>query len=120
MNERIELFKMILRRNVLVRAKFNAGSRYFYSFKKRHPLDKIQQRLTEFITNRDAVTSFTKETRKRRRQLAILLKTRQYKNSDNYIHWVKLDDVYYTVDGMKKAIEEYEIEQILLGDNNEQ
>ena len=41
--------------------------------------------------------------------------TKQHKNSDNYIHWIRVSGKIYDVEMMRKEICDYEADKILLG-----
>lgn len=120
MNERIELFKMILERNELCRNKWNAYQRYAYTFKryykgKHENLELVKDRAITARATKELVQAFTKKTRKRRIQLAISLKTKQYKSTTNVIQSVMASGKRYDIAEMKQEVKEYKIEQILLG-----
>ena len=120
MTEKIELFKMILERNELCRVSWNTYQRFKYSskrFLKGHLTDEelVKTRAIESRDATKAVYDFTDKTLKRRRQLAKSLKTKQRKNAVNVIEWVEIDRVRYTPSAMKRDVEEYTCEQILLG-----
>lgn len=123
MPEIIELFKMILARNEITRIAHNAYQRHSYSLKRYlqnkdeniKELEKVKNRIKETQKAKLNLYNFTKKNRKRRKQLQYLLKTRQYKNATNKIEWILIEENRYSLKDMKKAIQEYEIEQILLG-----
>lgn len=123
MDSKIELFKLILERTELCRVSFNAKAQVRYSSRKylggKHTLNQLNVKLIQAKKANDAVKAFTKKTTTRRRQLAHALKTCQNKSANNTISNVKVGDKVYSIKEMKSAIQEYEIEQILLGGSSE-
>ena len=117
MKLKIELFKIILERNNIVRPLFNSRQRLRYS-KTNGYRDQVIIRTVEAKRLKDRLIAFTKKTFKRRRRLAKLLKTIQYKNCDNYIRFVKIDNHYYTPKNMQEIILDWEVENILLGEQD--
>ena len=114
MHNKIELFKMLLKRNKLNTNRHNSYQRYAYAFKNKKK--DILKRQKEFKEFQQALYSFTAETHKRRCELRKEFKTHQYKDGRNNIKWIRVNDVNYGIDDMKKVIQDYEIEQILLGE----
>ncbi len=75
-----------------------------------------RERLIFLCNAKEAVSEFTDKTHKRRIELMVLLKTRQYKYCDNVIRHVKLGDKIYTAKEMKKIVECYDVDKILMGE----
>jgi len=121
MSDIVELFKMILKRNELVKTSFNAYQRYTYTFKRylkgyHQDIELLTNRAIELKIAKEKVKAFTKVNTTRRRKLAYQLKTKQYKNAVNKIEWISIDNKRYSLLDMKRIIEEHKIEQILLGE----
>lgn len=123
MESKIELFKLILERTELCRIAFNANAQLRYTTEKRLKgkctRDKLNIKIINAKKAKEAVKAFTKANIKRRKQLARELNTRQYKSSSNTIIGARVANKYYAIKEMKELVDEYTIEQILLGGNNE-
>ena len=84
MNNKIELFKIILERTELARVSFNKRAQLRYATKKylkgEWTLKQLSDKAVQAKAIKDKLKAFTKSTTTRRRQLAHELKTYQHKS----------------------------------------
>lgn len=122
MKNKIELFQLILKRTELCRVKFNTYAQFKYTAKqymnKKLTIDRLNVKAINAKKAKNALKTFTKATIKRRKQLALELKTHQNKSANNTILGVWVADKYYTIKDIKQIVNEHIAEQVLLGDSN--
>ena len=120
MTSRIELFKMLLERNKVVIANRNARARSTYACMNSDKFSKKERekRAKEYWKCNKAVYAFTKRTHKRRIELMHELRTCQRKRADNVVGGIWIGNEYYSLEDIKREVNEDTVERILLGEYN--
>lgn len=78
--------------------------------------EESKLRLLELSKATNDVYNFTRTTGKRRKQLQKLLQTKQHKNCNNKIESIAVLGKRYSINDMKKIVNDYEAERIILGE----
>ena len=113
MLNKIELFKMLIRRNELNKERWNSYQRYSYALRKKKK--NVLRRKEERLAAQQSLYTFTAKTYGRRQEFKRELFTRQVRDGVGNITHIFLGQERYNMDEMKNLIQEHEIEQILLG-----